>query len=361
MVNKSFVASAIAVALMAAMPEFARTQEAWNKVVAEAKKEGTVVVNGPSIRDLSQGMVEAVKKTHGINVEYLGLGVEIITRIEREALAKKTSIDVYLGGTRSLLTFMDKNLVEPVDNKLLLAEVKDPAKWRGGKLKWVDSKGRFGLQTSEWVMTDLFVNTARVKTEQISSWKDLLKPEWKGKIGGFDPRIGGAGQAVARYLVHQFGDDFVVRLYKGQEVTLSRDHRQVAEWVARGTYPIVLGSVQSMIEMFRKEGFPIVRVFPKDGPGSLLGGFSTISIIKDAPHPNAATTLVNWFASKEGQELYARTVLEPSRRTDVSSNLVPDYVIPQPGVKYEMDQYTEDWQREVAPKLEERLQKALGR
>lgn len=62
---------------------------------------------------------------------------------------------------------------------------------------------------------------------------------------------------MARYLVHQFGDDFVVRLYKGQEVTLSRDHRQVAEWVARGTYPIVLGSVQSMIEMFRKEGFPI--------------------------------------------------------------------------------------------------------
>jgi ABC-type Fe3+ transport system substrate-binding protein len=84
-------------------------------------------------------------------------------------------------------------------------------------------------------------------------------------------------------------------------------------------------------------------------------------IIKDAPHPNAATALVNWFASTEGQELYARTVLELSRRVDVPTSIVPNCVIPRSGVKYEIDQYTEEWQREVAPKLEERLQKALGR
>ena len=153
----------------------------------------------------------------------------------------------------------------------------------------------------------------------------------------------------------------MVKLYQGQQVTFTREHRQVAEWAARGTYPIVLAAVQSMIERYRKEGFPLVRVFPKDGPGSLLGGFSTVAMLKNPPHPNAATLFLNWVTSKDGQEVVSRALLEPSRRVDVPTSLVPDYVLPQPGVKYDIDQYSEEWQREVAPKLEERLQKALGK
>ena len=339
----------------------AESQTAWNKIVAEAKREGSVVVNGPSIRDLSQGLADGFKKSYGINVEYLGLGFEVVTRMERESLAGKPSIDMYMGGTRTILILMDKNLAEPIDDKLHLPEVKEPNNWRSGKLKWVDRKSRFGLQTTEWVMTDLFVNRDIVKPEQITSWKDLLKPEWKGKIGAFDPRIGGAGQAVGRYLIEKFGEEFVVKLYQGQQVTLTREHRQVAEWAARGTYPIVLAPVQSMIERFRREGFPLVRVFPKDGPGSLLGGFSTVAMMKNPPHPNAATLFLNWVASKDGQEIVARALLEPSRRIDVPTSLVPDYVLPQAGIQYDIDQYSEDWQREVAPKLEDRLRKALGK
>jgi ABC-type Fe3+ transport system substrate-binding protein len=79
------------------------------------------------------------------------------------------------------------------------------------------------------------------------------------------------------------------------------------------------------------------------------------------PHPNAATLFLNWVTSKDGQEVVSRALLEPSRRVDVPTSLVPEYVLPQPGVKYDIDQYSEEWQREVAPKLEERLQKALGK
>ena len=133
---KRIASAAIFVGFMLCIPHTGETQTAWNKIVAEAKKEGSVVVNGPSIRELSQGLTDGFKKAYGINVEYLGLGFEVITRMEREALAGKPSIDMYMGGTRTDLILMDKNLVETIDDKLLLPEVKEPNNWRGGKLKW---------------------------------------------------------------------------------------------------------------------------------------------------------------------------------------------------------------------------------
>lgn len=338
-------------------------QERWEKIVAEAKKEGKVVVSGPPVRGLSQGLSDGFRKAYGINLEYLGLpSGEISVRLERELAAGRVSIDSNIGGARSaVLDEIPKGLLEPLADKLLHPEVANPKLWRGGKLKWVDNQRRYALQTAEWVMTDLILNKDKADPGRIAVWADLLKPEWKGKIAAYDPRRGGPGNAVARYLTHTFGDEFVAKLYKGQDVTFTQDLRQLVEWAARGTHPVALGAVQVMIERFRKEGFPIVRHFPQDGPGSLVGGYGTIVLAKGAPHPNAAVVLVNWFASKEGQEIFAREMLEPSLRTDVNQDLVPEYVIPKPGVAYKVDQYSEDWMVNIGPKVQKRLAEALGR
>lgn len=356
-----FVLLGLGLALL--FPFSGAAQERWEKVVAEAKKEGKVVVSGPPVSGFRQGITDGYRKAYGISLEYLGLpSGEVSVRMEREAAAGRVSVDVNIGGARSsLIDEMPKGLLEPIADKLILPEVANPKMWQKGKIKWVDNQQRYLLQTSDWVMTDLILNKDKADPNAVAVWADLLKPEWKGKIASYDPRRGGPGNAVARYLLHQFGEEFVVKLYKDQNVTFTQDLRQLVEWVARGTHPVALGAVQVMIELFRKEGFPVVRHFPKDVPGSLVGGYSTITLVKGAPHPNAAIVFLNWFASKEGQEIYAREMLEPSRRTDVRQDNVPDYVIPKPGVDYKVDQYTEDWIVNVAPKVQKRLAEALGR
>ena len=338
-------------------------QERWEKIVAEAKKEGKVVVSGPPLSGFRQGLIDGYRKAYGISLEYLGLpSGEMSVRLEREAAAGRVSVDANLGGASSgIVNEMPKGLLEPIADKLILAEAANPKMWHKGKIKWVDNQQRYLLQTSEWVMSDLIMNKDKANPNAVAVWADLLKPEWKGKIASYDPRRGGPGNAVARYLLHQFGEEFVVKLYKDQNVVFTQDLRQLVEWVARGTHAVALGPVQVMIELFRKEGFPVVRHFPKDAPGSLVGGYSTITLVKGAPHPNAAIAFVNWFASKEGQEIYARELLEPSRRTDVRQDLVPEYVLPKPGVDYKLDQYSEDWIVNVAPKVQKKLAEALGR
>jgi ABC-type Fe3+ transport system substrate-binding protein len=204
------------------------------------------------------------------------------------------------------------------------------------------------------------VNSTLVDPKSVASWNDFLKPEYKGKIASYDPRPAGAGQALAGYLVHTFGMDYLKKLYFGQDVITTRDGRQLVEWGVRGAYSIILASIPVDIERFRaREGSSIAPLDLLDGPGLLTGGFSIVKQLKDVPHPNAATVFINWFASRPGQEAYASATLEPSRRSDVTIDAIPAYVIPKPGLAY-LDQFTEDFYVRIRPQLQKDVVEAFG-
>jgi ABC-type Fe3+ transport system substrate-binding protein len=82
--------------------------------------------------------------------------------------------------------------------------------------------------------------------------------------------------------------------------------------------------------------------FLQDAPGYVVGGTTVIKMVKDAPHPNAATVVLNWMASREGQKAMMEIIGQPSRRTDVEvPDSVPWYRVPKPGVEYH-DEYEFD-------------------
>jgi ABC-type Fe3+ transport system substrate-binding protein len=203
------------------------------------------------------------------------------------------------------------------------------------------------------------VNAAVVNPASITSWNDLLKPEYKGKIVAQEVHVG-AGGAAARAILEAKGPDYVKALYQGQDVTVTRDAREVVQWMARGSHPIAIAVLPQLAEEFKKQGFRLERVFPTDGIQGTSGGQGAVKIIKNAPHPNAAAVFVNWYASKRGQELYSGLSLEQSRRLDVDVPAVPDYVRLKPGVQYR-DHYDEEFYLNVAPAMLKQLEEILGR
>ncbi len=322
---------------------------AWQRYQDGARREGKVVVSGPGFPGLRQGITEGFQKAYGITVEYLGLGAgEVIPRVDRESQAGNVTIDVNIGGTSSCWAMADRGQIDDATPLLVDPSLFNAASWRGGHMKPIlpspnEPKDFLcGLQGEEWVMTDLFVNPQLVPPDSIKSWKDLLKPEYKGKIISFDPRRAGSAQTTVAYLYTLFGEDYVRDLYVGQNVQVTADYRQLAEAVARGSYPIGIALVQANVEPLRAEGLPIQRVFPADGPGALTGGFGTVHKIKNGPDPNAAAVFMNWFASKDAQDMWEREMMETSLRTDVAHQ-VPDYVIPKAGVSYTIDDYNPDY------------------
>jgi iron(III) transport system substrate-binding protein len=363
---------AVGFALSVATGAFAQTGDPakWAEVQRKAKEEGQVVISGPPFQGLRTALAAAFKQRYGIELNYLGMFAgESITRIDTESKAGKVSIDANLGGTSTCWAMSPRGQIEDMNGKLIDPDVLNPAVWRGGKPKLneagpspnLPADFRCSLQTAEWVMTDLFANTEIVKPGEITSWKDLLKPQYKGKIAAFDPRRSGPGQTPVGYLAALFGHEYLKELFIGQQVKLTADNRQLAEWVARGEYPIGIGLVQFAVETYRKQGLPIARVYPKDGPGSLTGGFSVVMLIKNAPHPNAAQLFANWFAGKEAQTIYETQMMETSLRTDITGTNLPDYVKPQPGVAYPVDDYSYEHYSKIRVPAVEMLQKELQR
>jgi iron(III) transport system substrate-binding protein len=361
--------AAIGVAL--ATSAFAQTPDPakWAEVQKKAKEEGQLILAGPPFQGLRTALTSAFKERFGIELNYLGQNAgETITRVDTESKAGKITIDANLGGTSTCWAMSQRGQIESMNGKLIDPEILQPSVWRSGKPKLNEAGApdlpadfRCSLQAAEWVMTDLFANTSIVKPGEIASWKDLLKPQYKGKIAAYDPRRSGPGQTPVGYLAALFGNDYLRDLFVGQQVRLTADNRQLAEWVARGEYPIGIGLVQFAIEIYRKQGLPLERIYPKDGQGSLTGGFSVVMLIKNAPRPNAAQLFANWFLTKEAQTIYETQMMETSLRTDITGTNLPDYVRPQPGVAYPVDDYSFQHYSKIRQPAVEALQKALQR
>jgi iron(III) transport system substrate-binding protein len=359
---KITAAALTAVLVIAAGAPAASANEAeWKALVARGKQEGKVVLAGPPFRELREALTDGFQKAHGITLEYLAIGPgELVPRVEREQASGRPSMDVLVGGARSAYILYERGVREPLAPKLVMPEVEDKSKWRPGQLLWLDKERQYLLRTANWVFGGILINTDHVKPESITSWQDLLKPEFKGKIASLDPRPPGPGQASAQVVWFRFGDKYIADLFKGQNVTIVRDPRQVVEQAARGIYPIALGAVQINIEQFRREKFPLQVIYPKDHPGFVTGGWSVSQLLRNSPNPNAAAVFVNWLASRQGQEIYSRVMMERSLRNDVSDQGIPEYTLPQPGVKY-LDQYSTEWVSDTWPKSADKLIEILGR
>jgi ABC-type Fe3+ transport system substrate-binding protein len=330
----------------------------WQRLLADAKKEGRITITGPA--ELAIPITEGFLRDTGIEVEYLGAVASMAeNRVSREARAKNVTIDFIFTGS-GLLPLVKQDLVEDEKSRLILPGATDPANWTDGHLKWVDNDQKYLLQTQAFVSSTPFYDENSTRPGGLSSWQDLLDPKYKGKIVVYDPRSGGPGQQMVGYIGAQFGIDFLKSIYVGQGAVYSQDSRQMAEWVSRGVYSIALGVVIADYVTLHNAGIANLLVADmKDGPGTLSGGFSVALLPKGGPHPNAATVFLNWFASQPGQQIYSRVEKQSSRRLDVHEPSVVAFTVPKPGVKY-LDQYNETWALNQRAKIIDAVLEALG-
>ena len=124
------------------------------------------------------------------------------------------------------------------------------------------------------------------------------------------------------------GDDFVRRLVLENDARYVATSSQLTQWVAEGRYPIGFGVDATQLADLQKQGIGVNVVRDRSfGDYSLASG---ISVLKNAPHPNAVKEYLNWALSRDGQIAWAQnaSVDSSSRRLDVPvfhPDSTPDY------------------------------------
>ncbi len=316
-----------------------RTENKWDSVVANARKEGALMVYASSIDpSVRQALQSNLQEKFGITTDLMiaGTGDVMSQKVKTETSRGLYLADAYIHGTQMVMSFgKDTGLLAPLEDSLLLPEVTDPKAWDAGKLPYLDrDKLTMALTGAYW--SYILINTDLIKEGDIKSYRDLLLPQWKGKMIMGDPSIGGAAvnwvMFVRTVMGVEEGEKYLRQLAGTQDLVITRDNRLQAEWVARGKMAVAIAPSMGIVAPLIKAGAPVSWIRVSEG-GLVHPSGSVFGLASKAPHPNAAKVLLNWLLTAEGQRIFAQAFGQPPIRQGVAVEGIDPFTIPRPGEK----------------------------
>ena len=164
-----------------------------------------------------------------------------------------------------------------------------------------------------WVGMDVWAATVCYNTVEGAkkgipkpeTWKDLTKPIYKGQITMPNPASSGTGYFDVTAWLQLWGE---ADGWKYMDAL----HENIAQYTHSGSKPcrqsgageFVVGiSFEYRANDVKKKGAPVEIVFPKEGLG---WDIEAIAIMKNSKKMDAAKRLVDWVATKEANEAFAK-------------------------------------------------------
>jgi iron(III) transport system substrate-binding protein len=291
----TIVAAVLGVTLAASA---SRAQPAdWNKVIEAAKAEGKVTLYSGHVGvPYHPDIAKLFEAKYGIHVEILDLRAsDLAERVRTEQATSRVSADVILNGAGALWLLEQQGALAPYNDLADLNRLREDVEKDSERLPiYIQSYG-------------FAVNTRLVpENERPKSWQDLLDPKWKGKILSDDMRALGGGSTMFATTYDRFGRAFHDKLAT-QQLHFSRTVRENARRVARGEFPIYIPF--SLPDQLLNKGLPLQGITPTEG--DVYAQFD-LALSKNAPHPNAARLLMNFFLSDDAQMVYVRSARTPT-------------------------------------------------
>jgi iron(III) transport system substrate-binding protein len=253
-----------------------------DKLYTAAKQEGRVIIWGTQRREVEWIPAAFAKAFPGIEVQFLGDN-DIAVKAIAEARAGRHQVDVYQNSLTGTLPVVQRDLMGVVD-------------WSpfGIDKRNVVFDGKMAY-TSNIVYTIAYNNKLVKDADAPKQWADILDERYRGKGASSTfllPRlIGALGLAWGEDKALQFARDIVARM----NLLLTRAPRE--SLLQSGERLYAFGEIDSLIRAVAAEGLPVGQVVPEP---VVVGQFG-VTIMKNAPHPNAALLLAGFLATVEGK------------------------------------------------------------
>ncbi len=258
-----------------------------DRLVAAAQKEGELSVYH-AYPNLTVVMAAFTKK-YGIKVNAWRAGSEaVLQRIVTEARGSRFDVDIVQNNAPENEALHREKLVQEVRSPYLndLMPQASPA-----HREWV------GITLDVWIAA---YNTNKIKKEDLpKSYQDLLDPKWKNRLGIEANNYGWFGTLVESMGEPQ-GRKLFTDIVSANGMSFRKGHSLLTTLVASGEVPFALTVYSWNPEQLKKKGAPVEGLLLQP----VLAQFSTLAMLKKAPHPNAAVLFYDYMLN-EGQPLLA--------------------------------------------------------
>jgi iron(III) transport system substrate-binding protein len=279
------------------------------QLLAAANREGTLTWYSPNDPSLSAKVVAAFTKVYPkihVNVVTLTPDSQVVSRLATEQRGGKYVADISITGSISTAELIANGNLEPYTiptEQALPSNLSLPAGYRGMAY----------LETSI-----IAYNPAALHKHHLSpptSIQDFTKPQWRGLFGIV---VNGAEDAYPSYVV-SMGQPKALSLFKAlgnNAPVLEPSHSGATVAVQAGELPAAL-FVAGDDSVAAHQQTPTRYSFVNLNP--LPTTYSTINLVKNAPHPAAAKLFLDWYESQAGQQANITITGHISIRTDVAN------------------------------------------
>jgi iron(III) transport system substrate-binding protein len=328
-------------------PGAAKTSD-WDALVDAAKKEGKVVIQTPVGAGYREGVDAFMKAFPGIEAEIQSFpdGATFVPKIENERKAGVYTFDVASTTVVPVLQILKgEGTYDPLKPAIIHPEALDDNAWhKGTEGRWADTARNMVFKHQFSATRAVFINTDLVKEDEIKQLDDLLDPKWKGgKIVTSDLSQGYV-YTPSTLLRETKGEDWLRKLFVGQEPQIIRDRRQTIETLIRGGAHVGFGLHPLVLNEFVRDGLAN-NIKALDLPGAGTVGGEILVLFNKAPHPNAGKLFANWLLTKDGQAVWSKALNINSARLDVP--------VIDPSVAPGKVDYGDPTQEELIPKISE--------
>jgi ABC-type glycerol-3-phosphate transport system substrate-binding protein len=325
----------VIVAILLFAPSLAAAQgwkAEWEALIDAAKKEGAVAVAGSRSPDARRVMVERWQKDFpGIQIEYtVGSSTQWMPRMMEERKAGKFLWDIFATGPSGGLSLSHAGALAPMLPLLVRPDVKESGLWEGGvETLFIDDASRVMGPFQQ--PATVYYDSAKVSPQKVErlGLAAMLEPEAKGRIAWQDPRVGGPGENYSYLILHVLGESGLKRILVDQQSTFFNAASEATTSVVRGRHSFVVGVQASTLEEFQKQGLGTSIKPMGTGPKVAFTGTGgmVLAAIEHPAHPAAQKLFVNWFLTKEIQELLSKTDGLNSMRKDVEPHTAGGLVV----------------------------------
>jgi iron(III) transport system substrate-binding protein len=259
------------------------------RLVAAAQKEGEVYIyHSTPTEDLSP-ITAAFTKKYGIKVKFWRSGSEaILQRVVTEARGGRFEADVVQSPAPTLEALHREQLLQKVDspyqNDLIPAAVPAHKEWAGAFVN---------------VFVAAYYTPKIKKADLPKTYEDLLNPKWKGMLGIEADNSPWLATAIDK-MGAQKGQKLFNDIGAANGMSLRKGHTLLANLIASGEVPLGLTAPLYKVKQLKANGAPIDWFVLQP----FIGQFSSVGVLKKAPHPNAAVLFYDFMLS-EGQPLLA--------------------------------------------------------